>query len=199
MDPLSAEHTAATARALADDVLAGAARLGPVRLLCIDGPAGSGKTTTAEAVAAALRARGTTVAVVHLDDLYEGWSGLEGTLWPRLAAQVLEPLRRGRPGRFQRYDWLAERFDDWVDVPVAAVLVLEGCGSARLTADPVATLRVWVEASPAERLARGLARDGTAMRGHWEDWMRRETRHFAHERTAERADVRLDGCGRMTR
>lgn len=199
MDPLSAERTAVTARALADDVLGGAARLGPVRLLCVDGPAGSGKTTTAEAVAAALRARGTSVALVHLDDLYDGWSGLEGTLWPRLAAQVLEPLRRGRPGRFQRYDWGAARFDDWVDVPVNRVLVLEGCGSARRAADPVATLRVWVEAPPAERLARGLARDGTAMRGHWEDWMRGESLHFARERTAERADVRLDGCGRMTR
>ncbi|OZB47450.1 MAG: uridine kinase [Cellulomonas sp. 14-74-6] len=199
MGTLTSADGASAARALADDVLAGAARLGPVRLLCIDGPAGSGKTTTAAAVAAVLRARGRTVTVVHLDDLYEGWSGLEGTLWPRLAAQVLEPLRRGRRGRFQRYDWVAHRFAEWVEVPVPTVLVLEGCGSARREADAVATLRVWVEAPPAERLARGLARDGTAMRGHWEDWMRREAVHFAHERTAERADVRLDGCGRMTR
>lgn len=199
MDTLSSADGGSTARALADDVLAGAARLGPVRLLCIDGPAGSGKTTTAAAVAAVLQARGTTVTLVHLDDLYDGWSGLEGTLWPRLAAQVLEPLRRGRPGRFQRYDWVAERFDGWVDVPVPTVLVLEGCGSARRAADPLATLRVWVEAPAAERLARGLARDGTAMRAHWEDWMRQEALHFARERTAERADVRLDGCGRMTR
>ena len=51
----------------------------------------------------------------------------------------------------------------------------------------------------AERLERGLARDGAAMRGRWEDWMREEALHFARERTAERADVRLDGCGRMTR
>ncbi len=196
---LSPSRLAGTARTLVDHVLAAPARLGPVRLVCVDGPAGSGKTTTAAALAAAVQERGEAAAVVHLDDLYDGWTGLDGSLWPRLSAQVLEPLRRGRAGRFQRYDWVAERFADWVDVPVAAVLVLEGCGSARRAAEGLATVRVWVEAPPTERLARGLARDGAGARGHWEAWMRLEAAHFERERTAGRADVRLDGYGRMTR
>lgn len=178
-------------------VVGAAPRLGPVRLVAIDGPAGSGKTTLAEAVACAFVGRGREAVVLHLDDLYEGWSGLEGSLWPRLAAQVLDPLRRGRPGRYQRYDWVAGAFDGWVDVPVPQVLVLEGCGSARREADGLVVLRVWVEAPPAVRLERGLARDGKAARGHWEQWMADEAVHFARERTAERADVRLDGFGRM--
>ena len=182
---------------LVDAVSAAAPRLGPVRLVCVDGPAGSGKTTLAEAVLHGLVERGTDAAVLHLDDLYDGWAGLEGSLWPRLAAQVLEPLRRGWPGRYQRYDWLAAAFDGWVDVPVPQVLVLEGCGSARRAADPFAALRVWVEAPPEVRLERGLARDGYAMRPAWEQWMHDEAEHFLHERTAERADVRLDGFGRM--
>lgn len=179
-------------------MLAAAARLGRVRLLCIDGPAGSGKTTTASAVVDLLRARGVVSALVHLDDLYEGWGGLEGSLWPRVSAQVLEPLRRGVAGRYQRYDWQDGAFADWVDVPVPQVLVVEGCGAARRESDGSASLRVWVEAPDDLRLARGLARDGEAARTHWAAWMADERAHFARERTRERADVRLDATGRVT-
>jgi len=185
-----------TAAALAGRALEASPRLGPVRLVCVDGPAGSGKTTAAAAMAAAAADLGACATVVHLDDLYEGWAGLEGSLWPRLSAQVLEPLRRGTPGRFQRYDWPAGRFAEWVDVAVPALLVLEGCGSARRAADRDAVLRVWVEAPADLRLRRGLDRDGEAAHDHWVAWMRDEAEHFAREQTRERADVRLDAFGR---
>ncbi len=193
-----AAHDDGVVPMLAGRVLATPPRLGPVRLLAVDGPAGSGKTTLAAALAAELHGRGVAAAVLHLDDLYDGWAGLEGTLWPRLAAQVLEPLRRGLPARYQRYDWQAGAFDGWVDVSVPGVLVVEGCGSARRQAEPFVVLTVWVEAPADVRLERGLARDGAAARSHWERWMHDEAAHFARERTAERADVRLDGFGRMS-
>jgi len=195
--PGSAHDVPSGATAVVERVVRTAPRLGRVRLVCVDGPAGSGKTTAAARVEALLARRGHGVAVVHLDDLYDGWDGLEGTLWPRLSAQVLEPLRRGRPGRFQRYDWSTGAFADWVDVPVADVLVVEGCGSARREADEVASLRVWVAAPDDLRLARGLARDGAAARDHWTAWMADERAHFARERTRERADLRIDEHGRL--
>ncbi|WP_090030556.1 hypothetical protein [Cellulomonas marina] len=180
---------------VAERVAAGPARLGAVRLLCVDGPAGSGKTTLAARVRERLTAAGLAVGVVHLDDLYEGWSGLEGSLWPRLQAEVLGPLAARRPGRYRRWDWPAGAFADHVDVPVPDVLVLEGCGSARRAADPVATLRVWVEAPAALRLERGLARDGADTRPQWEAWMADEAQHFVREDTRARADVRVDRDG----
>ena len=182
--------------AVAEAARASPARLGRVRLVCVDGPAGSGKTTFAGLLLAALGGP-EQASVVHLDDLYDGWSGLGGTLWPRLEAQVLEPLRRGLPGRFQRYDWTAERFDGWVDVPVRPVLVLEGCGSGQREGAGVTTLLVWVEAPPDERLRRGLERDGEQVRDRWTAWMTQEERHFAADDTKARADVHLDGSGRM--
>ncbi|QCB95321.1 uridine kinase [Cellulomonas shaoxiangyii] len=183
---------------LAVRVLAGPRRLGPVRLVCVDGPAGSGKTTAAGRLAGCLHDRGVRAAVLHLDDLYAGWRGLEGSLWARLSVQVLEQLRRGRPGRYERFDWASDRFDGWVDVPVPDVLVLEGCGSAPRAADPHATLRVWVEAPRDLRLRRGLERDGEAARAHWLAWMADEQEHFAREGTRGRADVHLDAFGMMT-
>lgn len=180
------------AAAVAEHVARAPARLGRVRLVCVDGPAGSGKTTLADELRGALVARGVEPAVVHLDDLYEGWHGLEGSLWPRLAAQVLEPLRHGRPGRLQRYDWTAGRFGGWQDVPVPDVLVVEGCGAAQREADAVASLRVWVEAPPDVRLARWVARDGAADAAHHAAWRADERVHFARERTRERADLHVD-------
>lgn len=173
-------------------VRAASPRLGPVRLVCVDGPAGSGKSTLARRLGDVLDA-----TVLQVDDLLAGWSDLEG-VWDRVAAQVLEPLAAGRPGRYRRYDWVAADFAEWHDVPVPDVLVLEGCGSARSAVDDVAVLRVWVEAPRDERLARGIARDGEDQRDHWLAWMADEDRHFARERTRERADVRVDGWGRMS-
>ncbi|QTE31381.1 uridine kinase [Pengzhenrongella sicca] len=160
--------------------------LGPVRLVCIDGPAGSGKTTFAALLGAELGAQ-----VVHVDDLLAGWGDLEG-VWPRLRDGLLAPLGAGLTGRYRRYDWVAQEFAEVHEVPVAEVLVLEGCGSARRGVDPCAVLKVWVEAPPAERLARGIARDGEAMRAHWLAWAQDEAAHFAAEGTRERADVIVD-------
>lgn len=158
--------------------------------MAIDGPAGSGKTTLAATIAAAVEEADGTVATVHLDDLYEGWAGLEG-VWERLASWVLRPLARGESGRYRRYDWEAGAWAEWHDVPLVDVLVVEGCGAAPRAVDPEVVLRVWVEAPEATRLARGLARDGEAMRDHWLRWMVSESAHFATEGTRERADVRF--------
>jgi uridine kinase len=179
----------ADVEALATSALASTPRLGGVRLVCVDGPAGSGKTTLAAALAEAL---GTGAVVVHLDDLYEGWAGLGG-VWERVADQILRPLEQGRPGRWQRYDWAAERFAEWRDLPVPESLILEGCGSAPRAVDGRANVIVFVEAPADVRLARGLARDGEHMREHWLRWMGQEEAEFVREGTRERADVVVDG------
>lgn len=165
-------------------------RLGPVRLVAVDGPAGSGKTTLAAALAEGLRANGLTVGMIHLDDLYEGWSGLDG-VWERLEKWVLEPFAASRPARYRRYDWGSGAWAEWVDVAVLDVLVVEGCGSAPRAVDTLAVLTVWVEAGREERLTRGLARDGEALRENWLAWMDGEAAHFAAESTRERAHVRV--------
>jgi len=177
---------------LVERVVGAPPRLGRVRLVCVDGPAGSGKSTLADRLAAPLAA-----AVLHLDDLYEGWSGLEGVA-ERLEDQVLTPLSQGRPARYQRYDWTAGAFAEWHEFPVPPVLVVEGCGSARRAVADRASCVLFVEAPADVRLARGLARDGEALREHWLRWMGLESAHFAVEGTRQRADVVLDGTASLT-
>ena len=174
---------------IAARILAAPARLGSVRLVCIDGPAGSGKTTLAGRIAGALAG---AAALVHFDDLYAGWT-LTGAA-ARLAAGVLRPLAEGRSGAHHRYDWATRQFAAApVPVPVRDVLLVEGCGSSPRSLDPWTTLRIWVEAPADLRLARGLARDGSELEPEWRRWQGTEAAEFAREGTRARADLRLDG------
>jgi uridine kinase len=177
-----------TFAALADEVRAAPARLGATRLVCIDGPAGSGKTTFAGRLADSL---GDDAVVVHLEDLYAGWT-LTGAV-ARLSAGVLRPISEGRAGAHHVYDWHAERFsEEPATVPPAPVLIVEGCGSSPRSLDRWTTLRIWVEAPPVERLARGLDRDGVHLDPHWRRWQAMEAAVFAAEATRARAHVRVD-------
>ncbi len=189
---LTADHLAPILAA----VRAAPPRCGPVEVVCIDGPAGSGKTTVANALALALAGAGATpeVPVVHMDDLYEGWGQVLGQpLGLRIEGWLLDPWAAGRAGRHPRYDWVAGRFADWVDVPAAPVVILEGCGSASQVIRERAALVVWVEAPADLRLTRGLARDGAPMEAQWRAWQAHEAAHFAADGTRAAADLLVDG------
>lgn len=164
------------------------ATLGSGRLICVDGPAGSGKTTLARAISDL-----TGAPVVHMDALYDGWEGL-----PRIADQLdslLLPLAADQPGHHLRYDWDLEQYVGTVTVEPGPLLVLEGVGSGSRAHAGLCTLLVWVEAPADLRLARGLDRDGTLLEDRWRQWMCDEAEHFAREGTRDRADLVVDGTG----
>lgn len=160
--------------------------LGTARLICVDGPAGSGKTTLADELATLSGA-----PVVHMDDLFEGWGGLTG-----IADQLdslLTPLATGRSGTYRRWDWPGHAWAETVLVPPARLLVLEGVGSGSLRHASLITLLAWVEVPYELRMARGLERGGVGVAENWRQWAVDEQTLFARERTRERADLLLDG------
>lgn len=174
---------------LAERVRASAPRLGSVRLVAVDGGAGSGKTTFAARLADALGG----APVLHTDDLLDGWGDLEGS-WSRVQTRVLHPLQAGRAARWQRYDWLAGSFGPWQDLPVPGVLVVEGVGSARTRARGHLSLAVWVQAPRTLRVERGLARDGPELLAPFLAWLDDEAAHHAREGTRAAADLVVDGA-----
>ena len=175
--------------ALAAQVRARPPRLGSVRLVAVDGGAGSGKTSFATRLAVALDG----APVLHTDDLLDGWGDLEGS-WPRLEAQVLHPLSAGLPARWQRYDWLTKSFAEWHDVPIPEVLIIEGVGSARRQTQPHLSLSVWVQAPRVVRVERGIARDGPGLLAPFLIWLDDEAVHHEREMTRARADLVVDGA-----
>ena len=175
-----------------DLALARPARLGRTRLVCVDGPAGSGKTTFAELLVAGSARPDLTSAVVHMDDVYDGWEGLADA-GRRVHEQILAPLAGARAAAFARYDWHLGRFANTVTVPVVDLLVIEGVGSADPRYDAWTALVVWVWAPEELRLSRGLARDGVALESRWRRWMRDEQQLHERDRTRDRADVVVDG------
>ena len=99
-------------------------RLGRTRLVAVDGRSGSGKTWLAAELATPLGA-----PVIHLDDLYPGWDGLTKAA-DVLAQWVIEPLSKGEPARWRRFDWDAMSYAEWHTTEAADVVVLEGGGSS---------------------------------------------------------------------
>ena len=154
------------------------------RVLCIDGPSGSGKSELATRVGAARPGS----VVVRLDDVLQGWDGLPD-LAATLTRDLLAPLERGEPAAYRRYDWHAGALADRVHLPDTDLLVLDGVGSGARLLAPWRSLLVWVEAALTVRRERGIARDGDSFAPHWESWARAEATHHAVERTREQADL----------
>ncbi|SFC90069.1 uridine kinase family protein [Streptomyces aidingensis] len=163
--------------------------LGPVRLIGVDGHAGSGKTTLSAALSRALGG----APVVHLDDLachasLFGWTG-------RLDRQVLRPLGRGEPAPYQVYDWERRGYIHSSVVKPAPVVLLEGVGAGRRAVRPFLACLIWLRVDRETAWARGQRRDGAALDPFWASWKRAELRHLAEDPSAPFADILLEPHG----
>jgi predicted kinase len=172
---------------------------GPVRLVGLDGHAGSGKTTWAARLARELDG----APVLHLDDLARhdclfGWTD-------RLEEQVLEPLRRGAPGRYTVYDWDRRRDAGTAVLPPEPVVLVEGVGAGRRELRPWLACLLWMDVPEAVAWERGRRRDGPAQAAFWRGWTRAERAHFSADpsrphahllvRESDEGPVVLPGAG----
>ncbi|WP_433829808.1 dephospho-CoA kinase [Actinoplanes sp. CA-015351] len=156
---------------------------GTRKVLAVEGRSGSGKTTLARAVGERLGA-----PLIHMDDLYAGWDGLERGV-TALRDWVLEPLAEGRPAVWQRWDWAAGEYTGHHPVPDADWLVVEGVGAGGRLLRAYTCGVVWLESPTAVRKQRALARDGQTYAPHWSRWARHEDAFYATEQVRESADL----------
>ena len=131
-----------------------------VPVVTIDGYSGSGKSTLAAALARLVNGW----QVLHLDDWYPGWDGLEAGA--DIARRIAADLRAGRASSYEAWDWENGTTGATIPVPLAPTII-EGCGAIEAEADLV----IWI-ADPGEdeRRNRALARDGQTYAPHWQRW-----------------------------
>lgn len=157
-------------------------------IVLIDGRSGAGKTTFANLLGGYLGA-----PVVHLEDFYPGWGGLEEA--SRMVAR--DVFDRDNPG-WWRWDWVRNRRADWRPLALgdSCDLVIEGCGAVSHEALKAAegwgigaVVSVYIDADPGFRRARALTRDPD-FAPWWRMWARQEEEHAAR---MPAPDLRADG------
>ncbi|MFJ8165650.1 uridine kinase [Streptomyces sp. NPDC096136] len=163
--------------------------LGPVRLIGVDGHAGSGKSTFTDRLAAALGG----APVLHLDDVATHTELFDW--WERLRAQVVEPLAAGRPAHWTPYDWVGRRFGPERVLEPAPVLLVEGVGAGRRALRPHLARLLWMETPRETSWGRGRRRDGRELSDFWDGWERAERAHFSHDPSRPFADTLVHQSG----
>ena len=138
----------------------------PMSIL-IDGPSGSGKTTLAKELYDRLGTH--QPALVHMDDLYLGWNGLNAGI-ARASLELLEPHGLGLPATFQAYNWQKGTLGSDISVADKRMLILEGCGSFGAAIEGDAYVRMWISADDAVRKERALSRGGENYEEYWQMW-----------------------------
>ncbi len=202
--------------AVVDAVWAVVPRLTRPALVVVDGPDGAGKTTFADALAAAAPP-GRVVVRASLDDFHhprahrhaEGRTG--ETVWSRgfdhdaIRRELLEPWRRGA-GTSYRRRWHDLRTDHLVQdppdvVPEEGVLVVDGVFAQRPELGDAWDLVVYVDAPDDVRIARMAERDGVPTDADHPDQRRyldAQEIYLARCRPVDRADVVIDNADPAT-
>ena len=167
---------------------------GNTKIVTIDGPAGSGKTTLANELAVELRNSGGAMSVVHLDELYEGWTGaLDQKLFDRIEAWILVPIRCGLVPKFLKYDWFQGKYASWAELPLTPIVIIEGVGSGHSALREYVSQAIWVEADDDLLLNRVIQRDGEIVREEMLIWKDRERTYFELHEVKNAAHIHLRG------
>lgn len=157
-------------------------------VLIIDGRSASGKTTLAAQLQNKLFKDGETAPrVIHMDDLYDGWYGLQAG-HDYLVRSILKPLSQRKVSSWQEYDWALGERNQWREFEGGTPLIIEGCGSLSQSTREFAHFALWLEAEEAVRQHRWVERSGHDHDQWWPIWAAQELEFYARERSAELAD-----------
>jgi hypothetical protein len=163
---------------------------GRAPVVLVDGPSGAGKSSLADLLMREWPAAGVP-RLVRMDDLYPGWDGLDAGS-AALGRELLLPLHRTGTGRWRRWDWVAERPADWVEVSGSEPLIVEGCGTLARANVAAADLALWLDADDTLRKRRALDRDGETFAVNWDRWQAEFDAYLVRERPRESAALLLD-------
>ena len=156
-------------------------------LIAIDGRAGAGKTTLAASFYEELSAD-KTVAVIHMDDLYDGW---ENALGERLT-QTLESIVKSHQSKvafeIDIFNWQSMSFDSKRVIHPVDILILEGVGAGQKVVRDAAATLYWLDIDAEVGIQRVLNRDGNQIASQMKQWQIAQEIHFLRDKTRENAE-----------
>jgi uridine kinase len=156
-------------------------------IILIDGRAGSGKSTFADALQQKLFLNGESAPrVIHMDNIFEGWEGLSlGSDY--LVRFVLNPLAKRETASWQDWSWVKNQRSSWREFSGGTPLIVEGCGSLSERSKEHADVSIWLEASEATRRERWLKRERHLDK--FDFWAAQELDFYAREKSKSLADL----------
>ena len=162
------------------------------RIIAIDGPAGSGKTTLAKRICDTITIN--KIEIVHMDDLYDGWeNALTENLTRTLLHQIVVPVSQGKGFGYRKYDWLQKRFGEIQRFDAPELLILEGVGSGQKVNRRYIDQLIWIDIDDETGLQRVLQRDGDYRETEMRIWQLKQSEHFRMDNTRDCATIRIDG------
>ena len=163
---------------------------GKAKLICIDGPAGSGKTTLATNIQKLLDKS----FVIHMDEIYDGWeNALNKNLVLNIQAWIISSMKNNQPIKYKKYDWYQGLRKESVFINDYKFIILEGVGAASLGIREESSLSLWIEGREEILLKRVLDRDGEHIKDEMLHWQSKEREYFLEHNTKNQCDFWIDG------
>ena len=165
-------------------------KCGETKVVCIDGPAGSGKTTLANSLSKYLD----NCPIVHMDEIYEGWGeALSQKTTNDLYQWIIEPLLKKQLIEFFKFDWTISKRNKKVVIRSHSYLIIEGVGSSVKKVSEHASLKIWIEVNQSLGIERVLKRDGQQIKDQMKNWQIQELNYFNENKTKENSNIWIDG------
>jgi len=175
---------------LVDKVNESSKKCGQTKIIVIDGPAGSGKTTLAKSLSGLLE----YCPIIHMDEIYEGWeNALSPKTFKDLVEWIINPLLENNSIEYIKYDWNLEQRIEKVVINNSKVMIIEGVGSSSFEVSKHASLKLWIEVNKETGINRVLTRDGLHIQEQMKTWQSQESKFFIENNSKENSDIWIDG------
>ena len=175
---------------LVDKVNESSKKCGQTKIIVIDGPAGSGKTTLAKSLSGLLE----NCPIIHMDEIYEGWeNALSPKTFKDLVEWIINPLLENNSIEYIKYDWNIEQRIEKVVINNSKIIIIEGVGSSSFEISKHASLKLWIEVNKETGINRVLTRDGLQIQEQMKTWQSQESKFFIENNSKENSDIWIDG------